>query len=175
MSGKVDVFISSEKIEERLAQLGQQITSDYGNKKLVVICILKGAFIFCSDLIRYIKTPLKMEFIKVSSYGDDTKSSGHVKFELDVSESLNDKDVLIVEDIVDSGLTMKELINHVRSHKPSSVKVASLLLKPENLTHEVKVDYVGFSIPNKFVIGYGLDYAGHYRELPYIGVWNADS
>lgn len=166
-------LISEEEIALRIAALGNAITKDFENEELIVICVLKGAFMFCSDLIKKINCPLKLEFISLSSYGDSTNSSGSVRLEMDITANIEGKNVLIVEDIVDSGLTIKTLMDLLSVRKPKKVKLASLLFKPIKLKHKVNIDYLGFEIEDKFVIGYGLDYAGRYRELPYIGILNA--
>lgn len=168
-----EVMITEEEIALRIAELGKAITQDFENEELVVICVLKGAFMFCSDLIKKINRPVRLEFISLSSYGDSTNSSGNVRLEMDITANVEGKNVLIVEDIVDTGLTIKTLIEMLALRKPKSVKLASLLFKPVKLKHKVGIDYLGFEIEDKFVIGYGLDYAGRYRELPYIGVLNA--
>ncbi|MBY0515798.1 MAG: hypoxanthine phosphoribosyltransferase [Bacteriovoracaceae bacterium] len=168
-----EVMISEEEIALRIQALGQAITKDFGEEELVVICVLKGAFIFCSDLIKKINRPMTLEFIALSSYGEGTQSSGNVRLEMDVTCNIEGKNVLIVEDIVDSGLTIKTLMAMLALRQPKTVKLASLLYKPSKLKHHVEIDYLGFEIEDKFVIGYGLDYAGRYRELPYIGVLNA--
>jgi hypoxanthine phosphoribosyltransferase len=168
-----DVLISEEELALRVEALGKAITDDFANEEVVVICILKGAFMFCSDLMKEINVPVKLDFMQLSSYGDGMKSSGSVKIELDISESIKDKNVVIVEDIVDSGLTMKTLLELLGTRQPKTIKLASLLFKPDKNIHHVPIDYLGFEIEDKFVIGYGLDYAGRYRELPYIGVINA--
>jgi hypoxanthine phosphoribosyltransferase len=168
-----EVLISEEEIALRVQELGHKITQDYANEDLVVICVLKGAFMFCSDLIKRINLPIRLEFVSVSSYGDAMVSSGEVKMDMDVTGSIEGKNVLIVEDIVDTGLTISELERHMLAKKPRTLKVASLLYKPEKLKYNVSVDYLAFEIEDKFVIGYGLDYAGRYRELPYIGILNA--
>lgn len=168
-----EVLISEDEIALRIEALGKAITQDFDNEDLVVICVLKGAFMFCSDLIKKINRPLKLEFISLSSYGDNTNSSGNVRLEMDITANIEGKNVLIVEDIVDTGLTIKTLMEIMSVRKPKSVKLASLLYKPMKLKHKVTIDYLGFEIEDKFVIGYGLDYAGRYRELPYIGVLNA--
>lgn len=168
-----EVMISEEEIALRIGELGKAITQDFENEELVVICVLKGAFMFCSDLIKKINRPVRLEFISLSSYGDSTNSSGNVRLEMDITANVEGKNVLIVEDIVDTGLTIKTLIEMLALRKPKSVKLASLLFKPVKLKHKVGIDYLGFEIEDKFVIGYGLDYAGRYRELPYIGVLNA--
>lgn len=168
-----EVLISEEEIALRIEALGKAITKDFEDEDLVVICVLKGAFMFCSDLIKKINRPLKLEFISLSSYGDTTQSTGNVRLEMDITANIEGRNVLIVEDIVDSGLTIKTLMEIMSVRKPKSVKLASLLFKPAKLKHDVKIDYLGFEIEDKFVIGFGLDYAGRYRELPYIGVLNA--
>jgi hypoxanthine phosphoribosyltransferase len=168
-----EVLISEEEIALRISALGKAITNDFENEDLVVICVLKGAFMFCSDLIKKINRPIKLEFISLSSYGDSTMSSGSVRLEMDITGNIEGKNVLIVEDIVDSGLTIKTLMEMMAVRRPKSVKLASLLFKPVKLKHKVNIDYLGFEIEDKFVIGYGLDYAGRYRELPYVGVLNA--
>ena len=168
-----EALITEEEIAYRIEALGKAITKDYENEDLVVICILKGAFVFCSDLIKKINRPVSLEFISLSSYGDSTNSSGNVRLEMDITSNVEGKNVLIVEDIVDTGLTIKTLMDMLSVRNPKSVKLASLLFKPVKLKHNVKIDYLGFEIEDKFVIGYGLDYAGRYRELPYIGMLNA--
>lgn len=168
-----EALITEDEIAYRIEALGRAITQDYENEDLIVICILKGAFVFCSDLIKKINRPVSLEFISLSSYGDSTNSSGNVRLEMDITSNVEGKNVLIVEDIVDTGLTIKTLMEMLSVRNPKSVKLASLLFKPVKLKHKVKIDYLGFEIEDKFVIGYGLDYAGRYRELPYIGMLNA--
>ncbi len=168
-----EALISEDEIALRIAALGSAITKDFEGESLVVICVLKGAFIFCSDLIKKINLPLSLEFISLSSYGDSTHSSGNVRLDMDITANIEGKNVLIIEDIVDSGLTIKTLVEMLSVRKPKTVKLASLLFKPSKLQHKVQIDYLGFEIEDKFVIGYGLDYAGRYRELPYIGILNA--
>ena len=168
-----EVMISDEEIALRIEALGQAITQDFADEEVVVICVLKGAFMFCSDLIKKINRPLSLEFISLSSYGDSTQSSGNVRLDMDLTCNIEGKNVIIVEDIVDTGLTIKTLLSMLKLRHPRQIKLASLLFKPSKLKHEVKIDYLGFEIEDKFVIGYGLDYAGRYRELPYIGVLKA--
>lgn len=168
-----DVLISEEDIALRVEVLGQAITQEFEGEELTVICVLKGAFMFCTDLIKHINLPVKLEFISLSSYGDGMSSTGNVKMEMDLSTSIANKNVLIVEDIVDTGLTIKTLKELLQVRKPKHLKLASLLYKPSRNIHPAKIDYLGFEVEDKFVIGYGLDYAGRYRELPYIGVLNA--
>lgn len=168
-----DVLISEDEILYRIKELGNAITTDYQGQELTVICVLKGAFMFCSDLVKEIQLPIKLEFVSLSSYGDSMKSSGNVQMEMDITSSIADKNVLVVEDILDTGLTLNVLRNLLLSRNPRSLKIASLLHKPAKTQHNIPIDYLGFEIEDKFVIGYGLDYAGRYRELPYIGVLNA--
>lgn len=168
-----EVLLSEEEIALRILDLGNAITKDFHGEDIVVICVLKGAFMFCSDLIKKIQLPVNLEFISVSSYGDGMTSSGNVSMDMDLSTSIKGKNVLIVEDIVDTGLTIKTLKEYLGLREPKSLKLASLLFKPSRNKFPVDIDYLGFEIEDKFVIGYGLDYAGRYRELPYIGVLNA--
>ncbi len=168
-----DVLISEDDINLRIDALAKAINEDFMGEELTVICVLKGAFMFCSDLVKKINLPVKLEFIQLSSYGDGMTSTGNVKIEMDVSDSIADRNVLIVEDIVDTGLTLTTLLKMLNVRNPKTIKLASLLFKPSRNTHPVPIDYLGFEIEDKFVIGYGLDYAGRYRELPYIGVLNA--
>ena len=168
-----DVLISEEEISLRIDALAKAINEEFAGQELVVVCVLKGAFMFCSDLIKKIQLPVKLEFIQLSSYGEGTTSSGNVKVEMDLSGSIKDKNVIIVEDIVDTGLTIKTLLGMLKLRNPKTLKLASLLYKPSRTIHEVNIDYLGFEIEDKFVIGYGLDYAGRYRELSYVGVLNA--
>ena len=164
------ILIDEEKIMKRVAEMGTEITRDYQGKELVVICILRGGVIFMSDLVKQIKLPLFMDFMAVSSYGMSTKSSGVVRILKDLNEDIEGKDVLIVEDIVDTGLTLHYLVDYIKSRKPKSVKVCCFLDKPSRRKVDVRADYVGFEIPDEFVIGYGLDYAQKYRNLPYVSV-----
>ncbi len=168
-----DVYISEEELAIRINELGKAISEEQPGEELVVICVLKGAFMFCSDLIKKIERPIVLEFMQVSSYGDGTTSTGNVKINMDISGSISGKNVLVVEDIVDTGLTITTLFKILGQREPKSLKLASLPYKPSRNTHPAKIDYLGFEIEDKFVIGYGLDYAGRYRELPYIGVINA--
>jgi hypoxanthine phosphoribosyltransferase len=168
------VLISSDKIRERIAELGRQISSDYSGKTLTIIAILKGSFVFLADLARQIspEIPVEVDFIAASSYGDGTSSSGTVHIEKDVEVAIEGKDIVIVEDIVDTGLTLLNVYNILEGRGASSIRVATLLHKPGNSKYNRQLDYVGFEIPNRFVIGYGLDYAQRYRNLPDICVLN---
>lgn len=163
------VLIPEIRLQTRIKELAQQINQDYQGRELTVICTLKGSFIFFADLIRHLELPITCEFLGLTSYGNQKVSSGEVKVTLDINEPLRDKDVLVIEDIVDTGLTLKYILNFLAARNPASVKVCALLLKPECLKIPVDVDYVGFKIGSEFVIGYGVDYAERYRELPYIG------
>ena len=164
------ILISEEQLKERIKELGEQIAADYKGKDLVVIGILKGAILFLSDLIKEIDLPLVIDFMAVSSYGSSTSSSGVVRILKDSDEDIEGKDVLIIEDIVDTGLTLNYLLGNLQARKPNSIKICCCLDKPSRRTAPVKVDYVGFEIEDEFVVGYGLDYAEKYRNLPYIGV-----
>ena len=164
------VLISEEELKRRIAEMGRQITQEYQGEPLTIVGILKGASIFFADLARSIDLPLQMDFMSVSSYGDDTKSSGVVKIVKDLDQPLEGKDVLIVEDIIDSGRTLSYLLRILKGRHPASIKLCTLLDKPERRVTDVEVDYCCFNIPDEFVVGYGLDYAQKYRNLPYIGV-----
>jgi hypoxanthine phosphoribosyltransferase len=170
----VETYISEEDIAKRVKELGQQITKDYEGQEVVIVGVLNGSFLFMADLVREIKVPVQIEFMKASSYGDGTTSNGKVDIQLDIKQDITGKNVLVVEDIVDTGLTISGICSDFTNRNPKSLKVCSLLFKPARLTNEVKIDYLAFEIEDKFVIGYGLDYAGRYRELPYIGIYNED-
>lgn len=163
-----EILISEEKLKEKIRELGKQIEKDYKDKDLLVVCVLKGAVLFLSDLIREINLPLNIDFMAVSSYGNSTKSSGVVRIIKDLEKDIQGKDLLIVEDIVDSGLTLSYLIENLKSREPRSVKLCTLLDKPERRKVDVSIDYTGFVIPDEFVVGYGLDFAEVYRNLPYV-------
>ncbi len=165
------VFLSEETIQSRVRELASEIRQAYGDQEITVICTLKGSVIFFADLIRNLKMDVTCEFLGVSSYGNHTESTGEVKVTLDLHQPLNGKHVLIVEDIVDTGLTLSYMLDYLNAKKPASIRTAALLFKPEALrVKDLRIDHVGFKIPKKFVVGYGLDYAEKYRALPYIGV-----
>ena len=164
------VLIDEEKIAKRVAELGKQIESDYAGKNPVVVAILKGSIIFYGDLVRKINLPMRFDTMAVSSYGSGTVSSGNVKIKKDLSKDVDGEDVLLIEDIIDSGNTMKALTALLEHRGAKSIKVCSFLDKPSRRTTDFKADYVGYSIPDEFVIGYGLDYDEKYRNLPYVGV-----
>ncbi len=165
-----EVLISEENLKKRVRELGDQISKDYDGKEICMICVLKGGVMFMVDLAKYITVPMTMDFMAVSSYGNDFTSTGVVKIVKDLDESIEGKHVLIVEDIIDSGRTLHYLMNLLKERKPSSIKICTLLDKPEQRLVDVSVEYVGFVIPDQFVLGYGLDYQQKYRNLPYIGV-----
>ena len=163
------VLITKEEIEKRLRELAEQLSAEYAGRELLVVGILKGSWIFLADLVRLMTIPVTIDFMMVASYGASTKSSGVVKIVLDLKSSLENRDVLLVEDILDSGLTLKYIIDSLKLRKPRSLKVAVLMDKPDRRRADIKADYVGFKVPDKFVVGYGADYAERYRNLPYIG------
>lgn len=163
------VLIPEPKLQARIAELAQEINHDYQGKEVTAVCILKGSFVFFSDIIRHLEFPMTCEFLGVSSYGNKMVSSGEVKITLDINEPLENRHVIVFEDIVDSGLTLNYIMSSLRARRPASLKSCSLLSKPESQKTEVEVDYVGFKIGSEFVVGYGIDYAGKYRGLPYIG------
>lgn len=164
-----EILISEEEIQKRVKELGNEISLDYHNKNLMVVGILKGAVIFMADLVKNIKLPITMDFMAVSSYGSSTISTGEVRIIKDLDFSVEGKDILIVEDIIDTGLTLNYLTDNLKKRGASSVKICTLLDKVERRTVGVQVDYLGFEIPDEFVVGYGLDYAEQYRNLPYVG------
>ena len=170
MSERLVTMLSSEEIAARVRELGTEITRDYAGKPLVLVCVLKGSFVFAADLMRTIDLPLRVDFLGVRSYGEGTESSGVVQITQDLSRPIEHEDVIIVEDIVDTGLTIAHLMDLLRTRQPRSVKVCSLLHKPARARIEVKIDYLGFTIEDKFVVGYGLDFAEKHRNLPYIGL-----
>ena len=170
MAETIRELVSEKAVDERIVELGKQISKDYEGKQVHLICVLKGGVFFMCELAKRISVPVSMDFMSVSSYGDDTKSSGVVKIVKDLDEAIEGKDVLIVEDIIDSGRTLYYLIDILKKRNPKSVHLCTLLDKPERRVKDVKVDYVGFNIPDEYVVGYGLDYAQKYRNLPFIGV-----
>jgi hypoxanthine phosphoribosyltransferase len=165
-----ETLLTEEEIQIKVKELGQKIESDFQGEDLLVVGILKGACVFVSDLIRNINLDVNMDFMSVSSYGKATQSSGTVKILKDLDVDIEGKNVLIVEDIIDTGLTLKNLFETLKTRNPKSLKLCTLLDKPERRTVDINVDYVGFVIPDKFIVGYGIDYAEKYRNLPYIGI-----
>ena len=170
MAETIKVLISESDVDARIEELGKQISEDYEGKQVHLICILKGSVFFMCELAKRITVPVSMDFMSVSSYGDGTSSSGIVKIAKDLDETLEGKEVIVIEDIIDSGRTLYYLMDVLMQRRPKSMKLCTLLDKPDRRVKDVKVDYVGFAIPDEFVVGYGLDYAQKYRNLPYIGV-----
>lgn len=170
MAETIRELISEQDVDRRIEELGKQISEDYAGKSIHLICILKGGAFFMCELAKRITLPVSIDFMYVSSYGDATSSSGTIKIKKDLDESVEGKDVLIVEDIIDSGRTLSYLIEVLKQRNPNSLRLCTLLDKPERRVKDVNVDYVCFNIPDEFVVGYGLDYAQKYRNLPYIGV-----
>jgi len=173
-AGVGEVLIEEGPLQSRIEELGREISVDYEGRDLLLVGVLKGAVFFLADLMRRLSVPCEIDFMAISSYGERTDSSGVVRILKDLDESIAGRDVLVVEDIIDSGLTLSYLMRSLTARKPATLEVCALLTKPERREIEVPVRYVGFEIPNKFVIGYGLDFAERYRNLPYIGVLRPD-
>lgn len=167
-------MLTEEEVDKRIKEIGEQISKDYAGKKIHLICVLKGGVFFMCELAKRISVPVSMDFMSISSYGNSTESSGIIKIIKDLDESITGEEVLVVEDIVDSGRTLNYLLEMLKDRKPASLRLCTLLDKPERRVVEVNVDYTGFQIPDEFVVGYGLDYAQKYRNLPYIGVVELD-
>ncbi len=165
-----EVLVTAEEVQRRVAELGEQISRDYAGRSLLLIGVLKGAVFFLSDLMRFIDIPVEVDFMAVASYGSATDSSGVVRILKDLDAAIEDRDVLIVEDIVDSGLTLQYLMRNLGSRNPRTLEVCALLTKPERRKVDLPTRYVGFEIPNRFVVGYGLDYAERHRNLPFVAV-----
>lgn len=170
MAERIEVLLTEEEVDKRIQEIGEQISRDYAGKQVHLVCVLKGGSFFMCELAKRITVPVSIDFMSVSSYGGDTKSSGVVRIVKDLDESLKDKHVIVIEDIVDSGRTLSYLLDMLRSREPVDVKLCTLLDKPDRRVVDVNVDYTGFEIPDEFVVGYGLDYDQKYRNLPYIGV-----
>lgn len=170
MEVNVKVLISEEDVNKKIREIAERINTDYAGKELHVVCILKGGVFFMCELVKHITIPVTHDFMSASSYGDGTISSGRIKILKDLDESIEGKDVLVVEDILDTGRTLHHLLDLLRDRKPNSLQLCTLLDKPDRRVVEVPVAYTGFTIPDLFVVGYGLDYAQQYRNLPYIGV-----
>ncbi|MEK6707134.1 MAG: hypoxanthine phosphoribosyltransferase [Bdellovibrionota bacterium] len=175
LSGKQPkILIPEIKVQARVTELAQEINQDYRGKEITAVCILKGSFIFFADLIRQLDIPITCEFLGVSSYANKMVSSGEVKVTLDINEPLENKHVIVFEDIVDSGLTLNYITNSLKTRKPASLKSCVLLLKPECLKTQVDIDYLGFKIGKEFVVGYGIDFSGKFRGLPYLAYLEHD-
>ena len=164
------ILYSEEQLRQRVKELGAQITADYAGKELVLASVLRGSYIFMADLTRAIDLPVTVDFMAVSSYGAGTKSSGQVEIKKDLSDSIEGRDLIIVEDILDSGNTLFYLMEILKARKPASIRICTLMDKPDRRTQPIVADYVGFTIPDAFVVGYGLDYDEKYRNLPYVGI-----
>ena len=170
MAERVKVLLTEEEVDARIQAIGDQISRDYEGRQVHLVCVLKGGSFFMCELAKRIRVPVSLDFMSVSSYGSETKSSGVVKIVKDLDETLAGKDVIVVEDIVDSGRTLSYLMEMLKDRKPASLRLCTLLDKPERRVGDVPVDYTGFEIPDEFVVGYGLDYDQKYRNLPYIGI-----
>lgn len=164
------ILITEEEIRAKVKELGDAITRDYAGKKLLVVTVLKGGFVFAADLVRAIRLPLETEFMVISSYNSGTKSSGHVEVKRGVERNIEDTHILIAEDILDSGNSLAFLLKYFKERRAKSVKICTLLDKPANRQTQVEAQYVGFTVPDEFIVGYGLDYAEKFRNLPYVGV-----
>jgi hypoxanthine phosphoribosyltransferase len=165
-----EVLLSGEQVQARVAELGAQLAADYDGRDPVLVSVLKGSIIFLADLVRAMPIPLSIDLMEVSSYGASTESSGQVRILKDLSTSITDREVIVVEDIIDTGLTLNYLLRYLHDKGPASIRICCLLDKPARRLAEIEIDYRGFTIPDRFVIGYGLDYGERYRNLPYIGV-----
>ena len=165
-----EVLFSEEQLKNRVQEIARQITADYQGKEIMLISVLRGSFVFMADLCRAIDLPCTLDFMAVSSYGKGTKSSGQVQITKDLSEDISDRHIIVVEDILDSGNTLSYLLKILENRHPASIRLCTLLDKPDRRVKPVEVHYSGFTIPDAFVVGYGLDYAEHYRNLPYIGI-----
>ncbi|MBQ7564376.1 MAG: hypoxanthine phosphoribosyltransferase [Lachnospiraceae bacterium] len=170
MSEKISVLIEEDVVDKRIRELGEQISKDYEGKEVVLVSILRGSIFFTCELAKRITVPVYLDFISVSSYGMDTESSGVVKVIKDLDDSIRDKHVIVVEDIIDTGRTLNYLLGTLKARGPASLKLCAMLDKPDRRVVDVDIDYRGFEIPDKFIVGYGLDYAQKYRNLPYIGI-----
>ena len=170
MKENISVLISEQEIQKRVTEIAEQISKEFEGKTVTLICILKGGVVFMVDLAKKIKTNVELEFMDVSSYGSGTVSSGNIKINKDLENPIEDKNVIIVEDIIDSGRTLNYLSRYLKDKKPAALKICTLFDKPSRRVFDINVDYTGFEIPNEFIVGYGLDYAEKYRNLPYIGI-----
>lgn len=174
MKERVEVMLTAEEIDKRLEELAEELYKEFGDEPVEMICTLKGAVVVTVDLAKKMKMPVSLNFMSVSSYGDGTVSSGNVNVKLDLDDDINGKNVLIVEDIIDTGRTLKKLKELLEFRKPKKLKLVTLLDKPDRRVVDIKGDYTGFTIPDAFVVGYGLDYAQKYRNLPYVGILHFD-
>lgn len=174
MADKISVLFSEEEVDKRVCELGKKISEDYAGKSVHLICILKGSVFFTCELAKRITVPVTLDFMSCSSYGNSTNSSGVVKINKDLDEPIEGKNVIVIEDIIDTGNTLSYLMDNLSKRGVNSLKLCTLLDKPDRRVKDVKVDYVGFVIPDEFIVGYGLDYAQNYRNLPYVGIVELD-
>lgn len=174
MAERIKVLLTEEEVDRKIKEIGEQISKDYEGKQVHLVCVLKGGSFFMCELAKRITVPVSLDFMSVSSYGSSTKSSGVVKIVKDLDEPLKDKHVIVIEDIVDSGRTLSYLMTMLKDRHPASLRLCTLLDKPDRRVVDVHVDYTGFQIPDEFVVGYGLDYDQKYRNLPYIGLVELD-
>ena len=174
MAEKIRVLFSEEEVNARIREIGKQISEEYAGKQIHLVCVLRGGAFFMCELSKRITVPVSLDFMSVSSYGDGTESSGIIKIVKDLDDSLEGKHVIVVEDIIDSGRTLSYLLEMLKERNPKSLKLCTLLDKPDRRVVDVHIDYTGFSIPDEFIVGYGLDYAQKYRNLPYIGIVELD-
>ena len=172
--GVEEVLIEDDRLQERIGELGSEISADYEGRDLLLVGVLKGAVFFMADLMRQLRVPCEIDFMAISSYGASTDSSGVVRILKDLDINIEDRHVLVVEDIIDSGLTLSYLVRTLQARRPATLEICALMTKPERREMDVDVRYVGFEIPNRFVVGYGLDFAERYRNLPYVGVLQED-
>lgn len=169
MANNITLLIDQDTIESRIKEIAAEVSNDFSGESILCVCVLKGAFIFMADLLKHISVPTGISYMAVSSYNDQTKSSGDIKLELDLATNVEGRNVLLIEDIVDSGQTIKKLCDLLQKRNPKIIKVCTMVDRPDRRMIPVQLDYIGFTIPDKFLVGYGLDYAGQYRNLPYIG------
>jgi hypoxanthine phosphoribosyltransferase len=173
-TARVPCLIPAGRLADRVSELARAISRDHGEEPLLVVGILQGAYVFMADLVRHLAMPVRCAFVMLSSYGNETETSGRVDLRLDLSESIEGKHVLLVDDIVDTGTSLSWLVDHLKERRPASLQVCALLNKAARRRVDVQVDYIGFEVPDRFVVGYGIDYAGRYRELPYVGYVDVD-
>lgn len=170
MNEKIEILITEEELNKRIIEIAEDITKDFGNEDLILVCVLKGGVMFMTDVAKKLKQKVEFEFIDVSSYGNETISSGKITLNKDIESSIEGKNVILLEDIVDTGRTLNYLIEYLKEKNPATLKICTLLDKPSRRVVDINADYIGFTIPDSFIVGYGLDYAQKYRNLPYIGI-----
>lgn len=170
MNEKIEILITEEELNKRIIEIAEDITKDFGNEDLILVCVLKGGVMFMTDVAKKLKQKVEFEFIDVSSYGNETISSGKITLNKDIESSIEGKNIILLEDIVDTGRTLNYLIEYLKEKNPATLKICTLLDKPSRRVVDINADYIGFTIPDSFIVGYGLDYAQKYRNLPYIGI-----